>query len=159
MVLALRDGRKTMTRRLLSHADVVVLDRATAARHLRWSVGDRLWVKETWALDGGRFIYAADHPERKDRWTSSRFMPKAAARFWLTVTALRVERLQEIGEADAEAEGMPEPYLGDGDPPFEEQAVIVSRTMQFRNLWNDLHGAGAWDANPWVAVISFEVER
>lgn len=176
---ALKAGTKTMTRRVLKPRKGLTLGEviqsgerdAEGYRCTREqveeptvAVGDRIWVKETWTPEGDPGpSFRADFGREVDTkgwgWRSGRFMPKAIARFWLDVTAVRVERLQEISEEDAAAEGMPAPYFGDGDAPFEEQAVMVSRRMQFRNLWNRLHGAGAWDANPWVAAITFKVEK
>ncbi len=75
------------------------------------------------------------------------------------MTAVKVQKLQVISEEDAQAEGVGDPYLGDADPPFQEQATMISRVMQFRNLWNTLHGAGSWDANPEVVAISFQVHK
>lgn len=93
------------------------------------------------------------------RLRASMYLPRAFSRLTLTVTAARVMRLQDVSEEDARAEGVAEPYLGDGDPPFEEQAVMVSCRMQFRNLWNLINGAGTWDANPWVAAYSFGIRK
>lgn len=140
MVRAIRAGVKTQTRRL-------ALDRS--GRPSIWTKltpGDRLWVREVWAPEAGDgFLYRATGDEAP-RWRSSIHMPKRAARVWLTVTDVRVEALQAIGEADARAEGMaiharpgtPEPTL-------------------FEGQWNTLHGEGAWQKNPDVVVISFRV--
>lgn len=65
----------------------------------------------------------------------------------LTVTDVRVQRLQDISEADAVAEA----------PPWDDRAGNC--TEAFALLWNSLYGPGAWDANPWVAAIKFTVER
>lgn len=144
-----------------------------------YAVGDRLYVREAWrtfaALDNipPTNIWRAD-PEALIRYEASPFindvegwgkmrpgihMPKRASRITLTVTDVRLQKLQEIDEDDAQAEGMGEPYLGDGDPPFTEQAVMISRRMQFRNLWHALHGPDAWAQNPHVFAYSFTVEK
>ena len=139
-----------------------------------YAPGDRLYVREAF-YETDKFsrhgllgherkpaVYRADLPAdewRRAVWKPSIHMPRWASRITLVVTDVKVERVADITKEDAQAEGMPEPYLGDGDPPFEEQAVTVSRRMQFRNLWNELNakrGYG-WDANPWVAAVSFEV--
>lgn len=170
MVTAILAGRKTQTRRLQTSP----LARA--------QVGDRLWVRETWAVPSlmdavkPRDIppdacsvryYADDHIRPSERtcdalplraFTKKRVaihMPRWASRITLEITGTRIEWLQDISEEDAEAEGMPEPYLGDGDPPFEEQAVRVSRRMQYRNLWKELHGAESWDHRQKVLVLEF----
>jgi hypothetical protein len=87
------------------------------------------------------------------------FLPREYSRLTLIVTATKIERLNDISEEDAKAEGMPEPYFGDGDPPFTESAIMVSRVKQFRNLWNTLHGADAWSENPEVVALSVSVHK
>lgn len=75
-------------------------------------------------------------------------MPRWASRLTLTVTNVRVERLQEISRGDAMAEGCPFPNMADGQNPRE----------WFRDLWASIHGPEAWDANPWCVAISFDVK-
>ena len=79
-----------------------------------------------------------------DRWRPSIHMPRAAARLFLRVTGVRCERLQEISDADAKAEGMDSPSY-----PI----------IQFKDLWRELNdkrdGCG-WESNPWVWVYEFE---
>lgn len=83
-------------------------------------------------------------------------MPRLASRLTLVVTEVRVERLQEISEADAVAEGAPRELA-------KIDAVRLGATAThkagFQNLWDSLHGPEAWDANPWVAAVSFTVHR
>ncbi|UZW62715.1 hypothetical protein [Lysobacter enzymogenes] len=138
---------------------------------------DRLWVREAFAdLHGTgiehrqppdfalqRYAYAADtrpgsasDEARKDygiRWKPSIHMPRAASRITLEVTGVRVERLQAISEADALAEGI---QLLNGWHTFNG-GLHQSRTAEesFSALWESLNGAGSWDANPRVWVISF----
>jgi hypothetical protein len=86
-----------------------------------------------------------------DTWRPSLFMPRWASRLTLLVTDVRVERLQDISEADAIAEGWPnEPgaALRDAYP-----------IGWYANLWNSLHGHDAWDANPWVVAVTFAAQR
>lgn len=125
--------------------------------------GDRLWVRETWALhvhamsadrdEDGPFVYAADGQRAlsmrlSSKWTPSIHMPRWASRITLEVTGVRVERLQDISEADAQAEGCAFPLAYEGpDPPY--------RTAYAR-LWESINGAGSWDANPWVWVVEFK---
>lgn len=134
--------------------------------------GDRLWVRETWQgplLDGDTMeneyrgspddfhkpeycVYAADggptpefitqEDELVCRWRPSIHMPRWACRIFLKITEVRVEKLQDISEKDAELEGVP--------------AHETARAA-YANLWNELNGADSWPANPWVWVISFEV--
>lgn len=85
-------------------------------------------------------------------------MPRWASRLTLDVTGVRVQRLQEITEEDALAEGAGKPYTGDGDPPFTERATLVSSRRQYRNIWEKINGPGSWDENPWVVALTFSVK-
>ncbi len=169
MVLALRAGRKTQTRRLVSpppdrfwQVDGKSLCLAAGKRELSFpfgAVGDRLWVREKWGylrqfMDrstpaGGEFVYGADGPPAGAlfaAWKPSLYMPRTACRMMLEVTGGRPERLQQISPQDARAEGCP-PTLWD-DP-----------VAWFAEYWMRFNAArgGAWDANPWVWVVSFKV--
>lgn len=127
--------------------------------------GDILYVRETWdylegwkirdpAVDGAYF-YRADGDLRptswRGNWHPSIHMPREAARIWLKVTNVRVERLQDITEEQAQMEGCNSGLL----------TGPCTARGQFENLWNptikksDLARYG-WDANPWVWVIEFE---
>lgn len=146
-------------------------------------VGDRLWVRETWSRaqfeDRGkletRTVYRADFPEDYDgfgigRWYPSIHMKRADSRLLLEVTGARVERLQDITAADAVAEGAQRFEAGSLAPsrlggsgagwsmrsPANHGQLLGSPQMAFANLWNALNGADAWDANPWVWVVSFQ---
>jgi hypothetical protein len=131
--------------------------------------GDRLWVRETWMPDPpiddswastawsgcGRTVseiperfhhprfcnYAADWLHGPIRWTPSIHMPRWASRITLEITGVRVERLQDISDADSIAEGA----VGHPDGPWHA----------YRSLWTLINGPGSWDANPWVWVIEF----
>jgi hypothetical protein len=125
--------------------------------------GDRLWVRETWSMakscnvhepfyraDGeasGRQTTLSYH-EREARWRPSIFMPRWASRITLEVTDVRVERLQEISEADALAEGAKQHQ--DKDPDY-------GYAGWYRALWESINGPDSWAANPWVWVI--EIKR
>jgi hypothetical protein len=82
-------------------------------------------------------------------------MPRWASRITLEVTAIRVERLQDISEADAQAEGADE-----APTPmalmYSTPAVMRTRYREgFAALWESINGPGSWDANPWVWVVEF----
>lgn len=129
--------------------------------------GDHLWVRETFMVEphpadvgitremiprtwdsavaaAGTVHYAADPGAeiRADgrRWRPSIHMPRSACRLVLGITDVRVERLQAISEADVVAEGISTPG------PFT--------VHHFRDVWNSINGAGAWDANPWVWALT-----
>jgi len=79
-------------------------------------------------------------------------MPRWASRITLTVTDVRVERLQDISPEDAIAEGVEHP--GRGNPFIDGDGMAVE---VYRTIWEDINGPGAWDANPWVAAYTFTV--
>ena len=186
MVRALLDGRKTQTRRMIkargdcclfdgSWSDCYVLDPGNAewrARSIRFAVGDRLWVKETWrahraydqyrpGLIGteSRIWYEADGRDNCDQHGKGRpsiFMPRWASRLTLVVTDVRVERLRTISEEDAQAEGVDRLVMDDSGAFY---AGFPEGTYRcgFAGIWTHINGAEAWEANPWVVAVSFDV--
>jgi hypothetical protein len=129
-------------------------------------VGDRLWVRETVFFetfhqqsdaelerDGfnpniGVWVYRADnhdYPTITANWTSPLFMPRIASRITLEITDIRVERVQDITEEDAIAEGV------------ESFNIVAS----YSYLWDSLNAKRGypWESNPWVWVVTFEVVR
>lgn len=131
----------------------------------RWNppyhTDDILYVRETWCKGIERYIYRADYSDTEKfyrggkeiemKWHPSIHMPKGAARIWIKVTNVRVERLQEITETQAQSEGCNSGLL----------TGACTARGQFEDLWNstikksDLDYYG-WSANPWVWVIEFE---
>lgn len=130
--------------------------------------GDLLWVRETWidtfiphCVPVGGIYYKADHPEDKSlRWRPSIHMPKSAARIWLQVEEIRVERLQDITEEDAIAEGI-EQIDQHGQKVWKRydgyNTVTSSPIVSFWSLWVSINGEESWDANPWVWVVKDKV--
>ncbi|MFU4084211.1 hypothetical protein ACM7EI_29200 [Pseudomonas aeruginosa] len=120
--------------------------------------GDRLWVRETFADIGCRLTFRADLEDGAHcsvtRWTPSLHMPRWASRILLEITSVRVERLQDISEEQAIAEGPP--GLAFPAPPGSHWVTDDGRRRAFMRLWDDVNGAGAWDANPWVWVVEFK---
>jgi len=138
--------------------------------------GDRLWVRETWQItyflhpsdENYGYIYKAsengkDWQENTEewKWKPSIHMPKAAARIWLEITDISVERLQDISKEDAIAEGI-EP-VADG---YKNYMPKLSSTSQFcwptayhsfQSLWESINGAESWDRSPWLWVVKFKV--
>jgi hypothetical protein len=91
------------------------------------------------------------------------FMPRAASRITLEIVSVRVERLREISEEDAKAEGskIAAPLAGGWWFPesFETEGAKVhgaSYRYGYQSLWESIHGAGSWDLNPWVWVLELE---
>lgn len=123
--------------------------------------GDRLWVRETFAPLTAGYAYFADpiwNAPPADRWRPSIHMPRAASRILLEVTGVRVERLQDISEADAQAEGLL--ALSEGqDRTWTVDGAAASEHELARDtyawLWDEINGAGSWVRNDWVWVVEF----
>ncbi|WP_153717272.1 hypothetical protein [Eikenella corrodens] len=109
--------------------------------------GDRLWVREAWAVhpETGSLLYRADDEAPADtRWKPSIHLPRKHSRILLEMTSIRVERLQTISWEDALAEGT------DNDP------ATTNAVGSFAKYWDYINGAEAWDMNPWVWVVGFK---
>lgn len=162
MIRALLDGRKTMTRRLAWRMDCGNRVQWAPSPWQRVQPGDRLWVREVWkpvhSGDPSRGArYQADVDRDQTIWRTPIHMPRWASRLTLTVTATKIERLQDISEKDALAEGIHwDPLAGMYNCSGEWRSNIVPG---FRALWESLHGAGAWDRNPDVVALTFTVEK
>lgn len=164
-------------------ADSFVLDPGNQSwrdSEVRYAVGDRLYVREAW-----RTFPELDHlsPSKLDvgvgilpmadtgvsfpsplwgKFRQGMHMPRWASRLALTVTDVRVQRLLEISEEDAIAEGITQHgrFFGVADAEWDS-ASAVSAVDAYANLWDDLNEARGfgWETNPWVVAVSFTVER
>ena len=117
--------------------------------------GDRLWVREAWAPLTKGFAYRADPCWRESpsgRWRPSIFMPRWASRITLEITEVRVERLQDISEADAYDEGTAE-WAAETQRDGNKWPNIV---RAYQGLWESINGPGSWQENPWVWVVGFK---
>ncbi|MDM8059329.1 hypothetical protein [Klebsiella pneumoniae] len=189
MVRAILDGRKTQTRRIMkpqpepcprgghwwpSNVFKTMLHVEEEMQNGKggWGglvgdacpfgdVGDRIWVRETWAEAGASApdlkLYRANYPEHvpsiyenvppaeEIRWTPSIHMPRWASRILLEITGVRVERLRSMSQDDARAEGV----IAASGP--------MEAGLAFRELWDSIYGEESWKANPWVWVIEFKL--
>ena len=212
MIRALLDGQKTQTRRIakLNHAGRVAFggrnwhcDDPKAVMACPYGQpGDFLWVRESWSTArlypvNATLFYRADGDcegkqaslsfiERERKWRPSIHMPRWASRLTLRITDVRVQRLQEISEADARAEGcsarpFPGPWwqgyrelngalvheqaIGDQPPDWMIEPKRMADTPHldltavddFRSVWHSIHGPDSWSANPWVWALTFDV--
>lgn len=190
MVRAILDGRKTQTRRIMkpqpepcprgghwwpSNVFKTMLHVEDEMQNGKggWGglvgnacpfgdVGDRIWVRETWAEAGASApdlkLYRANYPEHvpsiyenvppaeEIRWTPSIHMPRWASRILLEITNVRVERLKSISDGDAMREGCSTADMKSGDCVADV----------FARLWASIYGSDSWNANPWVWVIEFK---
>ena len=149
--------------------------------------GDRLWVRETWYPNEPTPWYRADFIERyqawerdtpegilrlEDAWKPSIHMPRWASRLTLEIVSVRVERLQDISEADAKAEGLKacskdgtlikygipdmDGLPGGCDVGWPWGKWDADPRKAYRALWESINGPGSWEANPWVWVVEFK---
>lgn len=155
MVRAILAGTKTQTRRVVKHSPA-----PWNREHTAWDMtrcpygqpGDRLWVRETWAPLTNGYAYAADpiwNASPSGRWRPRIHMPRAASRILLEVTGVCAQRLQDISDADAKAEGV----------------ALTPRTCTmydgiwrdaYRDLWESINGKFSWSRNPWLWVVEFK---
>lgn len=193
MVRAILDGRKTVTRRIVKHNVDAVLNSPYHMEHPEiedkqiisklcrppYQTGDMVYVRETWSEWTDGYVYKAwnePFPQAGQmsimKWHPSIHMPKEAARIWLKVTNVRVERLQEMKPVDVIKEGAyPDCWdclntYGESGSQCcygtEEQCSQCDEVMmEWEKLWNstikksDIDRYG-WNVNPWVWVIEFE---
>jgi len=179
MVRAILSGTKTQTRRIVKPQSAILTDEMARSLGVQPPLnenpavvpcpygrpGDRLWVRETWAVQhqfdamrpseiglNARWHYAATEDLGGLRKRQSIFMPRRGSRILLEITDVRVERLQEISKEDARAEGI------DVKGYCTQGRGIAGREHQihFRRLWKSIYGICSWHANPWVWVITFQ---
>lgn len=181
MVRAILAGAKTQTRRVITAEWARCLDlddpddRTSALEQCPYGKpGDRLWVRETWGGDSlCGYAYRADHPDwlrfhgdgeqPSGPWRPSIHMRREASRLTLEVVSVRVDRLQDISEEDAMAEGIVPMSSGDFPDysvPIADWERVPDRCVtavdSFRSLWDSINAKCApWASNPFVWVIEF----
>jgi hypothetical protein len=193
MVRELLAGTKTQTRR------VVKIPAARASRADLWEpsqifkgrlryfldgfsidcpygrVGDRLWVRETWQHGDSParpIVYRASDEATLPpmKWKPGIHLRRVDARITLELTDVRVQRLRDISEEDALAEGISavDFYPDDGYPPSvgymvgpddKRSKLDPSPIETYARLWDEINGVGSWAANPWVWALTFAVVK
>lgn len=160
-------------------------------KYLPWQSGDRLWVRESfsgpwgcrrlpprdWPVGAPTWYWADGEPEGGEftKPKPGMHMPRWASRITINVTDVRVERLQEISEEDARAEGVelapyghwkcygatPTPFRGAAPTVLAHGLGVVSADAvhSYATLWDSINGEGEWDSNPWVAAYTFAVHH
>lgn len=193
MVRAILSGQKTQTRRVAKEFSGRVDLDAILRRFPNQNgcpfgqAGDRLWVRESFDFipAGGpddpqacEIVYWADgatEPRsaaldynpmiyRYPKVRPSIHMPRWASRIELEIVDVRVQQLQDISDADAQAEGVEGHYIENGwywrnyllsDEDAAIRPMLTSAKDSFRSLWGSINGPGSWDINPYVQVIEF----
>ena len=148
-----------------NHGDWITLEKDPGQR-MGWRdwvgalrAGDRLWVREAhWFTEEGDCVPVAGNEEASadERKRAPMHMPRWSSRLTLTVTDVRVQRLQDISEADSLAEG-----VGTLTCSVPAMGKSITARDDFRDLWDSLNeprGSG-WDNNPWIVAYTFTVER
>lgn len=174
---AVKPQPRILAGELLCWKDDALTDDQMGKRCPYGQPGDRLWVRETFMdmLGTGvehrpdprgplqRYAYASDHQPgsygdeaRKSyglRWKPSIHMPRAASRITLEITGVRVERLQDISESDAQAEGC---SLECMTPTGDDSGSAIYGPGGYLALWESINGVESWAANPWIWVVEFK---
>lgn len=171
MVQSILEGRKTQTRRIVKDKtatqwlnegftpEFVAMKENGLSKYI---LGDILWVRETWMYSDDlenpywykQNIVEEYLPEYHSsfKWKPSIFMPKEAARIFLKITNVRVERLQDISIEDVCSEGL--------SSNLREHDACCDLRDKWESLWCKINGADSWESNPWVWAYDFEkVER
>lgn len=189
MVRAILEGRKTQTRRIVKPQYEVNGGIWTSIKTRGWmyqsriencesllkvcpygKIGDILWVKETWMPLTVGYVYRADGIINENfpgtKWHPSIFMPRVASRIKLEITNIRVERVQDISEEDAIAEGIEylDNQLVDGEVDrcriyfhySDNELILLDAKSSYQTLWESINGKDSWGKNPWVWVIEFK---
>lgn len=174
-VRAILSGSQTQMRRVVKPPHLMFFNQGAGDMLGQWDKrplpyglpGDQLWVRESFSgpyfehktpprdwLDIDPIWYWADGDPEYGDWTKPKpgiHMPRWASRVTLEITGVRVERLQDISEADAIAEGV---FAGDYE--YDNGEGTESAKESYKRLWESINGAGSWDANPWVWVVEFK---
>ena len=163
MIKAIVEGRKTQTRRLMKlnfgfgwEPPQLGIGDATFKHNLevmhitgRYQAGEVVYIKEAWCESyfGEPICYKLDgneSPGPKGFWRSPMFLPARAARYFIQITNVRPERLQEITEHDANLEGI------------GALSMMQPARMMYQRLWDSINKQD-WNSNPWVWVYSFKL--
>lgn len=170
MVQAILAGTKTQTRRIVKNQFPQQPDGDSRCIESAMYYSDRklfkhnaiIYVRETFAKVGDRIFYKADNNDIENaglkgmynfKWKPPRYMPQLSSRIALRITAIRVERLQNITESDAIAEGVENLGIS-----FMKSYFLDDKPVSiYQSLWEKINGQGSWDLNPLVYVITFEV--
>ena len=178
MVQAILNGTKTETRRILTKEDWLnkshinkptITDNGKmahfgdfAGRVGKVSIGDIIWVRETFINQADAVYYKADNIEtaKHYKWKPSLFMPKYACRIFLKCVSVNVERLQDIDEKSAINEGIIQNYdAKEGwykNYLFKNPNIIMLPKKSYMTLWQKINGKNSWEVNPFVWVYKFE---
>ena len=197
MVRAIIEGRKTQTRRVIKPKHEFFVDDGHDGINRVYypcyvtgepepqeilcpygSVGERLWVRETWAVvpkvsddgpkhkakgDGTGATWRADWNGNPSGfpWKPSIHMPRWASRITLEVTGVRIERLNDIDLADCIAEGIEWKYRDDKTTHWRDYSGLdvsctTSAYFSYQTLWESINGPLSWSLNPWVWVVEFK---
>ena len=183
MVQAILAGKKTQTRRLVKDCPFLtddMINQANVQMYLRkicpyGEKADKLWVRETWQTWALGWIYKASYGgdlPKDVSWKPSIHMPRKACRITLKIDDVRVERLHDISDDNARAEGIKmvddfnwKDYRGkysgfdfDAKINSEYGKNLSGEVTSFASLWAKINGLDSWKANPFVWVITFSNE-
>jgi len=177
-IKAIVEGRKTQTRRRVNidslgwiykgiFYGMAEFDHKDSNERIsirpRYQVGETVYIKEAWSSYGVPPNEKAFYKDEKGLdikavgWHTPLFMPEWAARYFITITDIRAEKLQSITEEDAKAEGAPEIFTIDNDQLLYPDVRGYRRGFLF--LWNCINKDYQWESNLWVWVYGFKLNE
>jgi hypothetical protein len=187
MVQAIQNGTKTQTRRIIKpqpkQSDVskvgginqyqIFKPNQCEQIDKKINVGDIIWVRETFSEGTDKIIYRSNVCSKWDlpdncKWKPSLFMPKSACKYFLEVSNVRIERLNNISNNDSINEGLEWKEsqafkdLFGYEKAYKDYMKDVTMYLKspiesYKSLWNKINGIGSWDKNPFVWVYTFKL--
>ena len=165
MIQAIVEGRKTVTRRVIKPQPIIAQTyKGLTLKDLeydgfkpRYQIGETVYIKEAGAWDNKTKFraYKANMPDTQTKWQSPLLMPEWAARYFVLIKDVRAERLQEIAEQDAKAEGATPIYESTPTGYYFDFAGYI---RGFHRLWDSINKDYPWESNPWVFRYEFEYQ-
>lgn len=172
MFIAVIDGRKTQTRRIIPGKHIIpeldddeTLKDFLVAAHARYKKGETVYLKEPFQIFKQthdsyyieyKFFNEFDLKLKPLKWKNKLFMPEKYARYFIRIKDVRVERINDITREDILTEGLERVetkfrnYLDPDNPTYSE-------LQSFKSLWISINGLNSWTSNPWVFVYEFEL--
>ena len=120
----------------------------------RYKVGEKVFLKEPYFLIGDNVYYKFNY-DQNHSWKNKMFMHEKYARYYIEITDVRSELLQDISRKDIRAEGLCLPI----SPRFTPKGKMSELHCEYRDLWERINGRGSWDNNPKVWVYEFKLVK
>lgn len=158
------DGSKTQTRRICGFRgeDLSEIEKAKLLATCRYRLNEEVYLKEPYiddlSMDDVFYKYGEEDPmlDYSYAWKNKLFMPESAARYFIKITGVKIERLQDISDEDCLKEGIYEEEWGGYFHPGNDM-IWTSPKGAYEHLINSIDGLETWGQNPYVYVYDFEL--